>query len=49
MNTMLGGGAARPTEHEEIRWVTGSELLELPLAPADRAFAERLVADVASD
>lgn len=42
-------GTARPTEHDEIRWVTGPELLELPLAPADRAFAERLVAEDTSN
>lgn len=42
-------GTARPTEHDEIRWVTGEELLDLPLAPADRAFAERLVSGMASD
>jgi len=42
-------GTIRPTEHAEIRWVTRTELLDLPLAPADRAFAESLVSEVASD
>ncbi|MCL7928065.1 MAG: alpha/beta fold hydrolase [marine benthic group bacterium] len=39
------GGTPRPTEHEEIRWVAGPDLLDLPLAPADRAFAEWLTQD----
>ncbi|MEJ2481871.1 MAG: alpha/beta fold hydrolase [Gemmatimonadota bacterium] len=38
-------GNPHPKEHDEIRWVAGPELLDLPLAPADRAFAERLWQD----
>ena len=35
-------GSPRASEHDEIRWVAGPDLLDLPLAPADRAFAEWL-------
>jgi 8-oxo-dGTP diphosphatase len=38
-------GQPRPLEHDEIRWVAGPELLDLPLAPADRAFAAWLARD----
>lgn len=36
-------GEPQPLEHEDIRWVERTGLLELPLAPSDRAFAEWLV------
>lgn len=38
-------GQPHPTEHDEIRWVSGPDLLDLTLAPADRAFAEWLTRD----
>jgi 8-oxo-dGTP diphosphatase len=38
--TVQGSPAA--LEHQEIRWVTGEDLRDLPLAPADRAFVDRL-------
>ena len=37
-------GEPEPLEHEEIRWVDPAVLLDLPLAPSDRKFAEWLVA-----
>jgi hypothetical protein len=36
-------GSPEALEHEEIRWVTAAELQVLSLAPADRAFADRLI------
>lgn len=35
-------GEPRAREHAEIGWFTPAELLEMALAPSDRAFAERL-------
>jgi 8-oxo-dGTP diphosphatase len=35
-------------EHEEVRWVPRFDLAELPMAPADRVFADRLVSVAAS-
>ena len=35
-------GKPRLREHDEFRWVAAPDLLDLPLAPADRAFAEWL-------
>jgi 8-oxo-dGTP pyrophosphatase MutT (NUDIX family) len=32
-------GRPRPLEHDAVRWVPRGELLTLPLAPSDRAFA----------
>jgi mutator protein MutT len=32
------------TEHEAIAWVAAADLLDYPLAPSDRSFAESLVA-----
>lgn len=37
-------GHPSPREHLQIKWVSASELLELPLAPSDRVFAEHLTA-----
>jgi mutator protein MutT len=36
-------GEARALEHDELRWLEPAELLDLDLAPCDRAFAEWLV------
>ncbi|MGH7469899.1 MAG: (deoxy)nucleoside triphosphate pyrophosphohydrolase [Longimicrobiales bacterium] len=33
-------GDPQGMEHDELRWVTLAGMLELPLAPADRRFAE---------
>lgn len=38
-------GEPRALEHDRIGWFTPAELLEMALAPADRAFAERLAGD----
>jgi mutator protein MutT len=35
-------GQPTPLEHSELRWVEVSDLLALPLAPSDRAFAQHL-------
>ena len=35
-------GSPIALEHEEMRWVTTEELQGLSLAPADRAFADRM-------
>jgi 8-oxo-dGTP diphosphatase len=35
-------GEPRAIEHLELRWVTGTEMVDLQLAPSDRAFAESL-------
>jgi 8-oxo-dGTP diphosphatase len=35
-------GEPEALEHEQVRWVTVAEMAGLALAPADRAFAERL-------
>ena len=35
-------GSPTPLEHDEMCWVTSEELRDLSLAPADRAFANRL-------
>lgn len=34
-------GEPSPLEHDEIAWVAPADLPSLPLAPSDRAFAER--------
>lgn len=36
-------GEARALEHDELRWLFAADMVELPLAPADRAFAEWLL------
>lgn len=36
-------GEARAMEHEELRWVAAAEMAGLELAPADAAFAGRLI------
>jgi 8-oxo-dGTP diphosphatase len=36
-------GDPRPLEHVDMRWLTPTELLDLPLAPSDRQFAEWLL------
>jgi 8-oxo-dGTP diphosphatase len=36
-------GDAECREHADARWLTVEEIVELPLAPTDRWFAERLV------
>jgi mutator protein MutT len=36
-------------EHDELRWVTLAQMRELPLAPADRRFAEFLRGDENDD
>jgi 8-oxo-dGTP diphosphatase len=38
-------GEPRPVEHTTVGWYTPTELLGLPLAPADRGFAATLLAD----
>jgi len=35
-------GVPNPFEHLQVEWCTPAELLEMPLAPSDRRFAERL-------
>ncbi|MEQ9401530.1 MAG: NUDIX domain-containing protein [Longimicrobiales bacterium] len=35
-------GEPRALEHTEVGWFTTGELREMPLAPTDRAFVERL-------
>lgn len=35
-------GAPRVIEHSRIDWVASTELLTLPLAPSDRAYARHL-------
>ena len=37
------GGEPTCLEHDALAWVAPEELLALPLAPSDRAFAEQLV------
>jgi 8-oxo-dGTP diphosphatase len=37
------GGALRPNDHRELRWVTADELEGLPWVPADRAWLADLV------
>jgi mutator protein MutT len=41
-------GAPAALEHEELRWARLEELEILPLAPSDRAFAQRLVRELGS-
>ena len=36
------GGELRSPEHQELRWVSMDELLELPMADSDRAIARTL-------
>jgi 8-oxo-dGTP diphosphatase len=36
-------GVPKPLEHTRVDWFTMQELLELPLAPSDRQFAEFLI------
>ena len=36
-------GEPQALEHPEVRWVTAGEALRLPLAPADRTFAEQVL------
>lgn len=38
-------GTPNAREHDDVRWVTIEDLAGLSLAPADRAFAERLAGD----
>ena len=37
-------GAARRHEHEQVEWMTATEIRAAPLAPSDRAFAEWSIA-----
>jgi 8-oxo-dGTP diphosphatase len=37
------GGALRPNDHRELRWVRADELESLPWVPADRAWLGELV------
>ncbi|HEU5208672.1 MAG TPA: (deoxy)nucleoside triphosphate pyrophosphohydrolase [Longimicrobiales bacterium] len=37
-------GEPQPLEHDDLRWVEPAAMLDLPLAPSDRAFAEWLIA-----
>jgi len=42
-------GPPRALEHEELRWVSTAEMQGLSLAPADRAFADRLTGRAGGD
>ena len=42
-------GVPQALEHDEIRWVTPSELIKLRLAPSDRLFVEHIIRSTAHD
>lgn len=39
---VLATGSPTPLEHDAVGWFLPGEILDLPLAPADARFAERL-------
>jgi 8-oxo-dGTP diphosphatase len=42
LRAAISAGEPRPLDHEELRWLTPHEILELNLLPADRPVAARL-------
>jgi mutator protein MutT len=42
LKTKIGSGELNPRDHEEVMWVTPSQLLTMDLAPADIGIAREL-------